>query len=114
MQNEWLIFTVVVAMISAFFLVYNPLRNAAKERENEKSRRQEEQMRASVENTKAMTELNMTMKLLGDNLRSFKDDNTRSHKEFYDRLDKKGRELSVHAEKLEEHERRLTKLEEKE
>lgn len=114
MQNEWIVFTVLVTIVSAFFMVYTPLRNSAKENEKEKLAQQKEHMRISLENTRATTELNSTMKTLSESLKTFKEDNTKSHKEFYERLDKKGRELSVHAEKLEEHERRISKLEEKE
>lgn len=112
LENEWVIFTVLVTILSAFFLVYTPLRNSAKENEKEKLAQQKEYMRISLENTRATTELNSTMKTLSESLRTFKDDNTRSHKEFYERLDKKGRELAIHTERLDEHERRIQKLEE--
>lgn len=113
MQNEWAIFTVLVAVVSAFFLIYTPLRNSAKEREQERLTQQQEHMRINLENTRATTELNATMKTLSESLKSFKEDNTKTHKEFYERLDKKGRELAVHSERIDDHERRIEKLESK-
>lgn len=111
MENEWLIFTVVVAIVSAFLLVYTPLRNASKERENQRLQQEKESAAARENNTKAITKLNTSLDLFMQNFTKMQDDNHDSHQRIYERLEEKGKILSRHEEKLKEHDRRLEMIE---
>ena len=117
-MNEWVIFGVVVAMISAFLLVYTPLRNAAKEREERELKREKEKLEHEKEaatareaNTRAITELTTSLKLFTDHFAAVEESNHESHQKIYDRLEEKGKMLARHDEKIKDHERRINKLE---
>lgn len=114
MNNEWLIFTTIIAIISGFLLVYTPLHNASEKRE-EKRLAQEKEIAASRDaNTKAITELTTSLRIFTEHFNKVEEDNRMSHKEIYNRLDEKGKTLAKYGEQLENHERRLGALERKE
>lgn len=120
-MNEWAVFGVVVAMISAFLLVYTPLRNSAKSREEQAIKREQEKLKQEREaaaareaNTKAITELTTSLKFFIDHFTEVEESNHRSHEKIYERLEEKGKILAKHGEKIDEHERRLNALERRE
>lgn len=117
-MNEWTIFGVLVAIASAFFIVYTPLRNSAKEREERALQQEKEKLAQAKElaatqeaNTKAITELTMSLRIFTDHFSKVEESNHESHEKIYERLDEKGKKLARHEERLQEHERRINKLE---
>lgn len=113
-MNEWVVFGVIVSVIGAFLAVYTPLRNSAKEREKDRLEQEKETAKARNDNTKAITELTTSLKIFTEHFNKVEDDNRSSHKEIYRRLDEKGKLIATHANQLEDHERRLNRLEQKE
>lgn len=94
--NEWNIVLTVVVLVDLFSKIYNPMSKSTKE------------------NTKAMTELTVTMKMLSEKVLQHESDmdsyaikNHDSHKRIWD----KNEEQDV---RLENHETRLKIIEEKE
>lgn len=117
-MGEWTIFGVVVAIVSAFILVYTPLRNAAKEREERAIRQEKERLEstkafaaASEANTRAITELTTSLRIFTEHFKEVEESNHLSHQAIYQRLDEKGKILARHDEKLIDHERRISSIE---
>lgn len=92
-MTEWSVVTVLIALASLFFVIYNPLAKSTKD------------------NTRAMTELTVTLKQLVDEFAEFKAENKDSHKRMHERNDNQDRELASHQSKLENHESRIQLLE---
>lgn len=117
-MSEWSVFGVIVAIISAFFLVYTPLRNSAKERETralerEKEKLEQERIAAATReaNTKAVTELTTSLRIFTEHFAAVEKSNHESHQQIYNRLDEKGKMITRHDERLSDHERRISFLE---
>lgn len=112
-MTEWTVFGIIVALVSAFLLVYTPIRESRKERENERIQQEKEAAKARVDNTKAITELTASLKYFSDRFDRVERENHEEHEAIYHRLNDKGKTLAAHDEKLKDHDRRLENLEEK-
>lgn len=111
MQSEWLVFTIVVAMASAFLLIYTPLRSAQKDHEDQRVQQEQASAASREKNTKAITELNTSLKMFAEQFEKMEEDNHESHRRLYDRLAEEGKVLTRHEAQLREHERRLETVE---
>lgn len=92
-MNEWTVVTVVIGLVGAFFVIYNPISKSTKE------------------NTAAMTSLNITIQQLARELKETKADNKDSHKRMHERNDRQDDLIKKHEIELGNHEGRLQKLE---
>lgn len=87
-MNEWTVVTVIAALVTLFFVIYNPVSKSTKD------------------NTKAMTELTMNIKNLTDKFATFENNNHESHKRIWEHNEEQD-------DLLREHEKRLTIMEER-
>lgn len=85
---EWTVVTVITALVTLFFAIYNPVSKSTKE------------------NTKAMTELTMNIKSLTEKFATFENNNHESHKRIWEHNDEQDNLLK-------DHEKRLTIMEER-
>lgn len=81
-MSEWGVVGVIVVLVGLFFAIYTPISKSTKE------------------NTKAMTELTVTMRVIGDKLSKFDEDNSKSHKRIWDHNDKQDEILNDHETRL--------------
>lgn len=94
-MKEWDVVLVIVVLINMILSIYNPISKSQKE------------------NTKAMTELTMTIKNMSEKMLNYEKDmdsldvkNHESHKRLWDKNEEQDRQLI-------DHENRIVKLEEK-
>lgn len=64
--TEWGVVGVIVVLVGLFFTIYNPISKSTKE------------------NTKAMTELTVTMKMLTENVSKIEEHNEKSHRRIWE------------------------------
>lgn len=81
-MTEWSVVGVIVVLVGLFFAIYTPISKSTKE------------------NTKAMTELTVTMRVIGDKLSKFDEDNSKSHKKIWDHNDHQDQILNDHETRL--------------
>lgn len=81
-MTEWSVVGVIVALVGLFFAIYTPISKNTKE------------------NTKAMTELTVTMRIIGDQLSKFDEDNSKSHKRIWEHNDHQDHILNDHETRL--------------
>ena len=81
-MTEWSVVGVIVVLVGLFFAIYTPISKSTKE------------------NTKAMTELTVTMRVIGDKLSKFDEDNSKSHKRIWDHNDHQDQILNDHETRL--------------
>ena len=79
---EWTVVGVIVVLVGLFFTIYTPMSKSTKE------------------NTKAMTELTVTLRVLGDKLNKFDEDNTRSHRRLWNHEEQQDKMLNDHETRL--------------
>ena len=81
-MTEWSVVGVIVVLVGLFFAIYTPISKNTKE------------------NTKAMTELTVTMRIIGDQLSKFDEDNSKSHKRIWEHNDHQYHILNDHETRL--------------
>lgn len=79
---EWTVVGVIVVLVGLFFSIYTPVSKNTKE------------------NTEAMTELTVTMRIIGDQLSKFDEDNSKSHKRIWDHNEHQDSILNDHETRL--------------
>lgn len=94
-MTEWTVVGVLVVLVGLFFSIYNPISKSTKD------------------NTKAMTELTITLKELVKDFAELKEGNKNSHKRMHERNDRQDEMLQEHGYRLDNHETRISHLEEK-
>lgn len=117
-MNEWSVVVALTALASLFFMFYTPLGNRHKEEMEERKRMeadriaQEKEAAAAREaNTKAISELNASLKIFSEHFSKVEEANHESHQKIYERLNEKSKVLASHDQQLKDHERRLSHLE---
>ena len=81
-MTEWSVVGVIVVLVGLFFAIYTPISKNTKE------------------NTKAMTELTVTMRVIGDQLSKFDEDNSKSHKRIWEHNEHQDSILNDHETRL--------------
>lgn len=81
-MTEWSVVGVIVVLVGLFFAIYTPISKNTKE------------------NTKAMTELTVTMRIIGDQLSKFDEDNSKSHRRIWEHNDYQDNMLNDHETRL--------------
>ena len=81
-MTEWTVVGVIVVLVGLFFAIYTPISKNTKE------------------NTKAMTELTVTMRVIGDQLSKFDEDNSKSHKRIWEHNEHQDSILNDHETRL--------------
>ena len=81
-MTEWSVVGVIVVLVGLFFAIYTPISKNTKE------------------NTKAMTELTVTMRVIGEKLSKFDEDNTESHRRIWKHNDHQDDRLNNHETRL--------------
>lgn len=94
--NEWTAVAAIAVLVNLFLAVYNPMSKSTKD------------------NTRAMTELTVTLRQLVMDFNEFKDDNKSSHQRMHKRNDAQDVKIGEHETKLYNHENRIQILERKE
>lgn len=79
---EWTVVGVIVVLVGLFFTIYTPMSKSTKE------------------NTKAMTELTVTLRVLGEKLNKFDEDNTKSHRRLWNHEEQQDKMLNDHETRL--------------
>lgn len=81
-MTEWSVVGVIVVLVGLFFTIYTPISKNTKE------------------NTEAMTELTVTMRVIGDQLSKFDEDNSKSHKRIWEHNEHQDSILNDHETRL--------------
>ena len=81
-MTEWSVVGVIVVLVGLFFAIYTPISKNTKE------------------NTEAMTELTVTMRVIGDQLSKFDEDNSKSHKRIWENNEHQDSILNDHETRL--------------
>ena len=75
---EWTVVSVIVVLIGLFISIYTPL----------------------SKNTKAMTELTVTMRILSEKISKIEDENVKAHRRLWVHEDKQDEQLNDHETRL--------------
>lgn len=94
-MNEWTAVAAIAVLVNLFLAVYNPMSKSTRD------------------NTRAMTELTVTLRQLVMDFTEFKNHNKDSHQRMYKKSDEQDIKIVEHEARLDNHENRLQILERK-